>query len=240
MRWAYGVTTVPERKSTLLPRTLRSLRLGGWDSPRLFVDNCPAARANEYVTQFGLEVTSRWPHIRTFANYMLALGELYLRDPLADRYAMFQDDLVCYRNLRQYLERWYPERGYLNCLTFPSNESYAKGPGWFESRPLNSGPSGWQTGRGAVALVFSNEAVRVLLSHTHIIERPRDAHAGWKRVDGGIVTAMNKAGWREWVHMPSLVQHIGAHSTMGNKPHPPSDTFMGEEVDAMQLLTVNT
>lgn len=241
MRWAYGVTTVPERKRDLLPRTLRSLREGGFANPRLFVDNCTQHQGDEYAQQFGLEVTSRWPRIRTYGNWVLALAELYIRDPTATRYAIFQDDLVCYRRLREYLEQCqFPARGYMNCYTFPSNESYAieKGvlKGWYESRPLNSGPQGWQTGRGAVSLVFNNEGVRTLLCHQHMVDRPMDAHRGYKAVDGAIVTAFNKAGYREYVHYPSLVQHTGAHSTMRNKPHPYSATFRGEEYNALDLL----
>lgn len=238
MLWAYGLTTVPERRTDLLPRTLRSLRNGGFPRPRLFIDNCDYLLAKEYSQRFAVEVTNHWPVIRTLGNWLLGLGELYLRDPSADRYAMFQDDFVCYRNLRQYLEGCkYPAQGYWNCLTFPSNESFAQGRrGWYESRPLNSGPEGWQTGRGAVALVFSNEGVRTLLSHTHVVDRPRDVHNGWRKIDGAIVTAFNKAGWREFVHYPSLVQHTGVHSSMGNKPHPVSQTFIGEHFDALSLL----
>ncbi len=193
------------------------------------------------VARFGLEVTTRWPTIRTFGNWVLGLGELFIREPDADRYAMFQDDLQTYKNLRQYLESCpYPEgrdpkvgKGYWNLYTFPVRQQ--KPPvstdgkqvdGWFLSNQL---------GRGAVALVFDREAVTTLLTHTHMILRPLNPDRGWRAIDGGIVSAMRKAGYREWVHHPSLVQHTGLKSTMGNKVHPTADSFRGEDYNAMEI-----
>jgi hypothetical protein len=237
IKWAYGVTTVPQRRRDLLPQTLASLKNAGFAQPRLFVDgdSDPAS----WEREFALEVTCRKPPLRTFGNWVLALWELLVREPTADRFAIFQDDLLMSRNVRQYLERTpYPERGYLNLYTFPSNQSYcpAGHVGWFKSRPLNNGPEGFQTGRGAVALIFSREAVLTLLASPHMVERPLDAHKGWKKVDGGIVTAMNKAGWWENCHSPSLTQHTGAVSTMDNLPHKLADSFRGADFDALTLL----
>lgn len=233
MKWVYGVTTVPQRRKDLLPQTLASLKEGGFDRPRLFVDG--DGDAVSWECEFGLEVTCRYPTIRAYGNWLLALEELYIREPTADRYAMFQDDFITYRNLRGYLERCkYPDKGYLNLYTFPSNQKEI--PGWYEGALLNSGPEGWQTGRGAVGLVFNREAVQVLLAHQHMIERPTHAGEGHKKIDGGVVTAMNKAGWREFVHNPSLVQHTGDVSAIGNKPHKKALSFRGAEFDALQLL----
>ncbi len=75
-----------------------------------------------------------------------------------------------------------------------------------------------------------------LLTHLHTAERPQDVTWGWRRIDGGIAEAMNKAGYREMVHNPSLVQHVGHKSTMGNKPHRQALTFLGEGWDAMEVL----
>lgn len=232
--WSYGVTTIPDRRRDLLPRTLGSLRASGFDRPTLFVDGCSPSLVHSWEKEFNLEVSIRWPKVRSFGSWVLALWELYLRKPLAQRYAIFQDDFVCVRNLRSYLERaHYPERCYLNLYTFPENQSKApdegKTFGFYKSN---------QKGKGAVALVFSNEAVRVLLSSRHMADRPMDHARGWKAIDGGIVTGMNKQGWSEFVHNPSLVQHTGTVSSMGNKRHPLAPSFPGEEFDALSLLPV--
>jgi hypothetical protein len=233
MKWAYAVTTCVQRRKDLLPRTLASLRAAGFDKPRLFVDGDKDALSWE--REFGLEVTARYPTIRTYGNWVLALAELYIRNPSADRYFVAQDDFTCYRNLRQYLERCkYPEKGYLNCYTFPSNQIIC--PKDAQGRPLVGWYPSNQLGRGAVALVFDRLAVQTLLRHQHMVERPTDAHRGHRAIDGGIVTAFAKAGWKEYCHNPSLTQHIGDVSSMGNKPHKKAISFRGESFDALELL----
>jgi hypothetical protein len=157
------------------------------------------------------------------------LWELYVREPRADRYAIFQDDMVCVKNLKGYLDRApYPSRGYLNLYSFPQNEALANGRrGFYESN---------QRGRGAVALVFDREALFTVLTARNMLERVGQEAKGHKSVDGAVVTAMSNAGFKEYVHAPSLVQHTGLESSMGNKPHPLSETFPGEGFDAMSLL----
>jgi hypothetical protein len=59
----------------------------------------------EYERRFRLEVTPRYPAVRTFNSWLPALIELYMRDRQADRFAIFQDDLVTYRNLRYCLDK---------------------------------------------------------------------------------------------------------------------------------------
>src|SRR3954465_7467772 len=89
--WAYGITTVPERRYDLLPRTIHSLARGGFDLPRLFIDG----HEKSYHEWDTLPQTIRYPAIRTMGNWLLGLWELYIREPAADRYAIFQDDCVC-------------------------------------------------------------------------------------------------------------------------------------------------
>lgn len=225
MDWAYGITTVPDRFATTLPHTLKSLADSGFDQPRLFIDACDVETADIWRGRY--PITLRRERIRTFGNWVLALWELYLRNPHADRYAIFQDDLVCSKNLRDYLESCkYPDKGYLNLYTFPENEKRFKG--WYLSN---------QKGLGAVALVFNRDAVCTILQSKHMVERPQDKQRGHKSIDGGIVTGFSKAGWREYVHNPSLVQHIGTTSSMGNKKQPTAPTFRGEDFDLMSLVS---
>lgn len=248
VRWAYGVTTVPSRRDTLLPNTLKSLRLAGFDKPRLFVDGARNDDAKWWEDRYGLEVTVRSPVIRLQGNFMLGLYELFVRSPESEFYAMFQDDFVTYRNLREYLERQpYPDgnsgarlsdgtkaqRGYLNLYEFEQNRKLAPVDsqgrtrvGWYESNQL---------GRGAVALVFNRDAVMTLLLSDHMLGRPMNAHRGYKTIDGGIIDSFKKAGWKEYVHHPSLVQHTGRVSTLGNLPHQLAKSFRGEDMDALEL-----
>lgn len=235
VKWAYGVTTIPQRRKDLLPKTLASLREGGFDQPRLFVDG--EKDPQSWEREFKLETTARFPAILPFGNWVLALGELFIREPLAARYAIFQDDLLVYRNLRSYLEASpFPEKAYQNLYNVPQNEELSNGrKGWYESN---------QKGRGAVGLVFSRDGVITLLTHLHMIERPMSAQRGWRNIDGGIISAMRKSGYKELVHCPSLLQHQGLESSIGinhgsrwkNFPQKLSETWRGEDFNALELL----
>jgi hypothetical protein len=251
-RWAVGVTTVPSRAKDLLPQTLHSLRGGGFESPRLFVDGCedPVGFARDLLARsprFDLAVTGRWPAVKCAPNWHLSMLELFLRDPHADFFAIFQDDLICSRNLRGLIERGIPPKAYLNLFTYPVNQQEAERQGvkqgWFKAV---------QRGKGAVGLVFPNAAVKVLLSSFHMINRmggPR-----WFRsVDGGIVQAMNEAGWAEHCHLPSPLQHVGVKSCVDKSigstgkeelfeeyswpPDWQARSFRGEDFDLLSLAT---
>lgn len=235
MRWVYGVTTVPSRLDTTLPYTLKTLREAGFDQPRLFIDG---AENNASYQRLGLETTCRYPAVRTAHNWVLSLHELYLREPDANRFALFQDDLVICRNARKYLDTYpygiHNESIYWNLYNFPCNE---------ELKPpdINYGfyPSN-QLGKGALALVFDRPTVIKLLSSEYLNGRPQDLNKGWQSIDGGIVISLTNIGYKEQVHYPSLVQHIGKISTMGHGEYPLSKTFPGESFDCMELLCSET
>lgn len=250
MRWASAIITVPERRETLLPRTLESLNRAGFGPevmeppspcnapgvvntfPILFVDGTESA---EPWKCFGMPVVTRYPKVRAFGNWILALWEIWIREPEADRYAMFQDDFVTYKNLRYHLERCqYPNSGYWNLYNFPINEQTAekdKVTGWYPTVP--------QRGLGAVALIFDRQAVEFLLADMeHIIKRPRNTERGYCGIDGGVVDALKKVGYKEFVHYPSLVQHTGKKSALDDLHDNQfqSTSFRGEEFDALGLL----
>lgn len=234
LQWAYGVTTTPKRRDDLLPRTLASLRTAGFAEPHLFVDG--SHDAAEWVRRFGNRITMRHPNLRTYGTWVLALAELFIRNPQADRLLLCQDDFVTYRNLRQYLERIpYQPKRYYNLYTFPMNVDHvAKANGGI--LPTNGWHESNQRGKGAVALMFDRETVMTLLMSQHMVSRPLHAGRGWRNVDGGVADALKKAGWKEMVHLPSLVQHTGFVSSMGNRQQPLANTFRGEDFDALDLL----
>lgn len=248
-KWAYGVTTVPERLGDLLPRTLHSLALAGFGQPRLFVDG---VRDTIDYEHFDLPITVRYPRSHVYPNWILTAWELYTRNHEAEFYAIFQDDFITVRNLRHYLERQiYPPNGYLNLFTFQKrNEGIIKGklPGWYEAFTLDNELGGLQGGRGAVALVFNRDAMITLLDSGYFalrMQKPQHRDQGptknglpraYTHVDGAIVTAMNIKGYREYIHAPSLVQHIGKRSSTGSCQMPMAKSFPGEDFDALELL----
>lgn len=218
--WEYGITTVPERRKTYLPETLKSLAAAGFDRPRLFVDGDDDTLS--WKREFNLEVSTRFPRVMTRANWMISITELYFRNRRANMFALFQDDLIACKDLFAYLNSCkLPTEGYFNLYTmpFPHQAQLPNEFGWHKSN---------QKGRGAVALVFTRDAIMTLLTQKHMVDNYLDAHRGDRNVDGGISNAFKKAGWYEYVHNPSLVQHIGDETSMGSKKHPKAVTFTGE------------
>lgn len=232
--WSYGVTTTPQRFDELLPQTLKSLANAGFGAPRIFIDGAPAGRHYPVYLE-GYDTVVREPRVRAYCNWMLALWELYARQPKADFYALFQDDLLACKNLRQYLESCeYPAGWYWNLYLTPG-----------ERKELGSDRIGWhlstQWGRGAVGLVFNRETTVDILSHRDLVERPQNELKGWKNIDGAVINALKKIGYVECVHHPSLLFHTGAITTIeDNRPHPDTDSFPGEDFDALLYLKEQT
>ena len=207
MKWSYGVTTVEARRDSTLPRTLDSLARAGFDTPRLFVDR----------------------GLLAFGNWALAAWELYIREPRADFYAIFQDDILACRGLRGYLERSSPKAGYLNLYLI--EDQPVPTLGWFHAL---------RHGKGAQGLVFSNNALCRLLSQSEFVLHPRAVRSSTSNIDGTVFRAMHNAGLKEWAHNPSLLQHINEGSTIvstrGDHNHT-APTFPGEEVDINELCS---
>jgi hypothetical protein len=229
-RWAYGITTVPERSDYLLPTAIKSLASGGFDCPVLFVDGCRYPFQDEDYERFGLKVINRAPAIGTAGTWVLALWELYVRDPEATHFALFQDDIVMSQNVRQYIEHCrYPwtEAAYLNLCTYPQNQDLlGDEEGWHPSN---------QKGRGAQALVFDRHVMTTLLASPRLVESFLDTRKSHRNLDGKVNRAMVTAGVKEYVHNPSLVTHVGDKSTIkGNNPELRMPSFRGQEFDTLK------
>lgn len=202
MEWSYAVTAVPQRCSDLLPQTLQQLATAGFSDPVVMLDGelpgCSTLARDQRVATH-----PKLGHIR---NWALALNYIYFQNPQAERFAIFEDDLLCCHNLRVYLEQCpYPELGYWNLLTHNQNMMKAgPQPGWYLSN---------QRGWGAVGLVFDQVTVQALLGHPKWRER---VAFGRDSADGLVITLLKKLGYREWIHSPSLLQHVGVKSTFTN------------------------
>lgn len=253
-KWAYGITTVPERELgySFSNSTLLSLVNGGFTSPSIFLDY-----PNEYSSN------SRRRGI--VGNWFLSAWELFIKNPDADIYAIFQDDILCSRNIRPYLEKAYPnlpnlDNVYLNLYTSGSNY-YVNEKGEFiggleymsRESNLSVTKTGFyisnQLGKGALALVFPTKVFqRLLVSPQFLTKFKEPSSRSHKAVDGCICDAFRKefllsptpiSRVMEYVHNPSLVQHRLLDSTTHANVNPSkrvSPCFMGEEFDCLTLL----
>jgi hypothetical protein len=234
INWAFGVTTVPERRKTTLPLTLASLAAAGFPAPHLFVDG--ERDAVSWRDQFRCGATARWPKLRAYGNWCLALAELYILNPAADRFALFQDDVLAVKDLRAYLDSCpLPPFRYWNLITYPRNAGLAgKREGWFPSA---------QRGWGAQGYVFGVEGVVAMLSSRYMAERPRDPRRGHLSIDGGVSCAFRKEPpgkakerWIELCHMPTLLRHQPGPSAIGNPEQPNAAGWRGEGWSALEMV----
>lgn len=244
IEWSYGVTTVPSRFDSV-KRTLDSLKNGGFDQPRLFIDGCRYEDVPQWL-QREYECTCRNPALLTAANWHLSAMELYLRNPWADYYAVFQDDIIVVSHLRDYLSSIsFPKNGYLNLYTFPENHyEVVHKTDAFENGIIKGFYTSNQWGKSACALVFNNEGMRLLLSDNRLVNRHTDQQPsyrggfkGQRSIDGAIVESMKLHDFKEYVHNPSLIQHVGDQSSMNNPQFQKAPTFPGEDFDARTLST---
>ena len=227
-KWAVGITTAPRQEPTL-QRCVESLRFAGWDSPRLFVDgnvDLPSDLKN-------LEITHRSPQIGAWPNFFLSLCELYLREPTADAYMMVQDDSLFYRHAES--------RRSVEEILWPAKRSGIVS--LYCSRAHTDSKSGWHPLKGdllwgALALIFSREALLEFTSHPQVVRhRIEDLKGGLARIDSLLGQWACHCGFPIHIPTPGLVQHIGQTSSItqpskafGNRR---SDCFAGD-IDAMK------
>ena len=189
-----------------------SLAKAGFEKPYVFVDDECTKHDYDYYQRRGEVVIARPAgKLLPYGHWLLTLAELYLRHPDAHLFAIFQDDLLAVTGLREYLE-WcdHPKQGYWNLYTSPSN---------IDLCPLTDGrfTEGWypssQWGRGATGLVFSRNTVITLLGQRHMWDKPQDKVRGWKNIDGAVIQALKGLGYKEYVHYPALIGHVGKVAT---------------------------
>jgi hypothetical protein len=225
--WAYGVITTPHRLTSHLPQTIASLRASGFDTPILGVDGAEDSSPWRAIAQ---QVVTRWPSRGNFANWWLTAQEVYLSNPHAEMYAMFEDDLIISAGAREYLERTCTEdEVYYNLYTFPENQRRASAEytGWFDSN---------QRGLGAVGLVFRRDPFLKLLSTAGMLHHAADPIRGKERVDGIVVSAFTNHQIVERCHTPSIIQHTGDISVLKHGEFPKATSFRGEAFDLTSLI----
>lgn len=193
LNWSYAVTSVDTRDFRVLKATLDSLTSAGFPSPVLFMD--------------GIDDSCT---LGAFGNWIRAAWGLYLRDPNADRYCIFQDDLEAVSNLRLILDASpIEDKQYLNLYSVDANSR--DDVGW---HPVKS------KGQGALGLVFTNQGLRDVLTSDVVVNHPKDPKIGKVDIDGTIAYALMQKDYVELSHSPSLLKHTGDVSTIGNAMHP--------------------
>ncbi len=203
--WAVGVTTAP-RKIPTVNQCLKSMFQAGWKRPRLFIE--PDAPSASLPSDFA--TTRRTNTMGAFPNWYLGLSELFLREPHADAYLISQDDGFFAKGVKEYLEStlWPSANIGVISLYCPSHEHVEGVIGY---REIDRGWGAW----GAVAYVFSNPGIRSLLSDSVVLNhRHHGPAAGMRNIDAVVGSWCQRCQLPYFVHIPTLVQHIGRTSTV--------------------------
>jgi hypothetical protein len=225
VNWKVGITTAKRDQSTI-ERTVASVIAAGWDDITIFAD-C------DCLTDLGHPVTNRGFQVGAWGNFYLGLTELTMINPTAEYFLMCQDDVVFAKQVRQFCERH--EQIIQTGIFSPyCNTSYSERRGKHQFHELDEGARLW----GALAMVFCNRlAYQFLGSEIARNHRRHGINEGLRNVDTVVGIWCQRERVKYFVYVPSLVQHIGITSTLGNadSPNRSAADFVGEECDASRM-----
>lgn len=207
MDFAIAITTAPRRRPTL-PRALVSLREAGFgEDVHVFAE--PGTLAHlPLLDAERIRVHENSSKRGCFGNWRHALKRLLSRTD-AQWLLVVQDDAIWSPGAADVLRgetrsRQELRTGFLSPYVTSKDVPEESGDGWIECR------SGWFLW-GALALCMKRGAAEELLRHRRFRK-----HRGSQQVDAVVAASMLDLGLPSFVHVPSLVDHIGETSTLGH------------------------
>lgn len=198
MKWSAGITTA-KRKPSTFERTMSSLSRAGFH-PHVFKDW--GVSIDPVFLKNG--VTERSESFGAWKNWLEGLKELRASDPSVDFYAMFQDDIVLCKNIRQYLEAnlWPTDNTAVVSVFTPYQYSAGKPKGW---NKIDLGRSLWM----AQAYIFNPIHIDTILNDDVII-----SWEGRQNIDSNVGECLQNNSLEIYYHVPSLSQHISMTSAI--------------------------
>jgi hypothetical protein len=219
-----GMTTAP-RPEPYITRSVASLRAAGFDQTvHYFAEPGSTFPGVDPYPPDGVLHAATVP-FGCFPNWRRALHRLADHAERPDDFIMVvQDDVVWCKGARAILDRFlsgilpglggpcrpfgfaspYASPAVVAAIHKEDYEDDRRGQSWVP--PLFYNKSFW----GALALVFTAESAYALLEHPRFV-----AHDHHRKVDVVVGNCMRDMGREMTVALPSLCDHIGAHSTLG-------------------------
>ena len=181
MRWAVGMTTAPRPRSTL-QRAVTSLGRAGFAEVEIFDD---------------VDCRGAWP------NWLRTVRQLLRRR--CDVLLVCQDDIVCCRGLREYLDRrLWPDAAAALCSPYCPGPYRQRSPGWRRQC------RGWGL-VGALCWAIPRGAAEAMLCDLGNVQAR-------SRIDARVGQWAAQTNDTVWYHTPSLVQHLGCgNSALGDR-----------------------
>jgi hypothetical protein len=183
----WGMTTTPHREHGTIERTLKSLVAAGINDVRMFVDD----------GSFGCKM-----------NFDRALKEVFGGDYIDGYTAILQDDMVACNDALKVIEARLSPDEVLSVFAPLHNVRHCPDQtGWVD---LNPGWEGWGN-----MFVIPDAVVAEVLTHPFYLEH-LDNDLDQQHTDACLWEVFRRMGQRVVTHVPSLFDHIGHTSTIGN------------------------
>ena len=207
MQIVSAVTSCMDRFPNLLPITIESLARARLDDFLLVsVDGLPLDHhsfATVVTSPSTTDFVARPKPLGLVGNWLMTALELFVRHPLAERYCIFQDDVVVDPDLKAAIAATQLDKKYINLSWASDNEKSAA------SVPI---------GNGACGLVFDRAGLLACLGDLNVLAKPcasgKNKSTG---LDFSIALAMRNQGYTEQVFPEPMLAHTGEQSTIANK-----------------------
>jgi hypothetical protein len=188
------ITTAGGRASSCLNRLLRQIQDAGWRGSRFLVCDGPPVQASGWVT---VASAKRQGQRRTYWR-ALALGVEQTRGERDERILILEDDVELCRNALSCIER----------ASIPNGLDFIT---WFDGHIIQSGATPGIYPVPAEKF-FCLQGITWRRSTAEILLRSPEAAAWPDRHSGDTLIGKILRGRRYGVHVPNLIQHIGAQS----------------------------
>lgn len=243
MKWTVGLITAPRKEGYYLDKTLDSLARTGFSDVRIFAE--PGSIVPE-----GYNATYRKKQYGDWTNWATAFYELLLSEPDTDLFLMIEDDIILCRMTKEYLEYSIPQLGEFASVS-PYTPSKLKRRNIVGFHNESRGIQTWST----QAVVMTRQKAICFFSD-YDVQRHRfenvfgkdekywclpytDSKNSIKDVVIGHWAAKNNLPI--YYHTPSLVEHIGYHSTLTDmkttvENSRKSADFVGENYDLSEWM----
>jgi len=200
-----AMTTAPRREPTL-DRAIDSLRAAGFDEDlHLFTEPGAPITGNDERT-----IVHAHPELQgCFRNWRSAARHLASITDDTSWILIVQDDAIWSPGAAEILRAQMRSRcslptGFLSPYVIGKDVPRGAPDGWTECR------AGWNFW-GALALCMKRDATLALLAHPRFVHHPTN-----QQVDAVVAASMIDLGRPSFVHVPSLVDHVGMTSTLGH------------------------
>jgi hypothetical protein len=168
---------------------------------------------HEFTHRTDFDVKYLGDHAGCFKHYYRTLEDLCKTD--ADVIGCFSDDMLYFKDWLSIAHQQFkrdPYTGYLACFT---PRGVAKRFGFTHRKGWHQINGGWASSWGGGYLFKRKTAIKIL-KHPFIQQHLKNYEAN-QQIDHAIPEAVHQMGLHQYLHNPSLMQHIGKFSTIGHQ-----------------------